>query len=81
MTGTDGGAPKDARPFEQILDALERVVRELEGDGLPLEAALSRFEEGVALAREGAQRLEAAERRVEELLADGTVVPLRPPQE
>jgi exodeoxyribonuclease VII small subunit len=81
MTGSDGGARPDERPFEQILDALERVVRELEGDGLPLEAALARFEEGVALAREGAQRLEAAERRVEELLADGAVAPLRPPEE
>jgi exodeoxyribonuclease VII small subunit len=73
--------PKDestARTFERILDDLEAVIRELEGDGLPLEEALARFEAGVALAREGAKRLDAAERRVEEILADGAVAPLPP---
>lgn len=72
----DAEARKGGRSFEQILDALEEAVKELEGEGLPLEAALAKFEEGIALAREGAERLGAAERRVEELLEDGRVVPL-----
>ena len=72
----EGAAQGSAKSFEQVLDALEKVVKELEGEGLPLETALAKFEEGVALAREGAQRLEAAERRVEEILADGKIVPL-----
>jgi exodeoxyribonuclease VII small subunit len=72
----DGDARPDARSFEQILDALERVVRELEGEGLPLETALAKFEEGVALAREGSQRLESAERRIEEILDDGRIAAL-----
>jgi exodeoxyribonuclease VII small subunit len=71
-------ADAEGRSFEQIIGELERVVRELEGDGLPLEKALAKFEEGVGLAREGSHRLEAAERRVEEILADGTLVPLPP---
>jgi exodeoxyribonuclease VII small subunit len=72
-----GGAPTE-RPFQQILDELEGVIRDLEGEGLPLEEALSRFEAGVALAREGAARLDSAERRIEEILGDGSVVPLAP---
>jgi exodeoxyribonuclease VII small subunit len=81
MAADDAEKRAGPRPFEGILDELERVVRDLEGDGLPLEQALAKFEEGVALAREGAQRLEAAERRVEEILSDGKIVPLSPPEE
>ena len=78
MSEDEGGARPDGRSFEQILDALEKVVKELEGEGLPLETALARFEEGVALAREGSLRLESAERRVEEILEDGRIAPLEP---
>ena len=78
MAERDDRAGGDERRFEEILAELERVVRELEGDDLPLEAALARFEVGVALAREWAARLDAAERRVEEILADGAVAPLPP---
>jgi exodeoxyribonuclease VII small subunit len=66
------------RSFERILDDLEGVIRDLEGEGLPLEEALARFEAGVALAREGAKRLDSADRRVEEILSDGTTAPLPP---
>ncbi len=60
------------KPFEEILDKLENVVRDLEERELPLDEALKRFEEGVALSREGSARLEHAERRIEEILSDGT---------
>jgi exodeoxyribonuclease VII small subunit len=76
MTRDDRDAHDGARPFEQILEELERVVRDLEGDDLPLEKALARFEDGVSLAREGSSRLASAERRIEEILADGKIVPL-----
>ncbi|MCP4674718.1 MAG: exodeoxyribonuclease VII small subunit [Deltaproteobacteria bacterium] len=59
--------------FEKVLEKLDGVVRDLEEGGLPLEDALSRFEQGVRLSREGAKRLEEAERRIEEILDDGTV--------
>jgi exodeoxyribonuclease VII small subunit len=72
---------KAERSFEQILEGLEGVIRDLEGEGLPLEEALARFEAGVALAREGAARLDSAERRIEEILSDGAVVPLPPAEE
>ncbi len=55
-------------PFEKVMDRLAQVVGELEKGELPLERALVLFEEGVRLSREGAERLDRAEARVEELL-------------
>ncbi len=49
----------------------------LEGGELPLEESLKLFEEGVRLARTAEARLDAAEKRVEELLsidADGNPI-------
>jgi exodeoxyribonuclease VII small subunit len=61
--------------IDQVLGELERVVAELEAGELPLESALKRFEDGVRLARQGGQLLDAVEQRVEMLLEgrDGTV--------
>ncbi len=67
--GSKAKATDETRPFEEILGRLEQVVEKLEGGELPLEESLAIFEEGVRLSRAGAQRLDAAERRVEELLA------------
>jgi len=55
-------------PFEDVMARLAKVVAELEGGELPLERALVLFEEGVRLSRQGAERLDRAEARVEELL-------------
>jgi len=71
---------KKDKPFEEILEKLEAVVRDLEDNELPLDKALERFEEGVALSREGSARLEQAERRIEEILEDGTTKPLDDPE-
>jgi exodeoxyribonuclease VII small subunit len=55
-----------SRSFEDATTRLAAIVAELEGGDLPLERAL--FEEGVRVARAAEERLDAAERRVEELL-------------
>ena len=80
--------PQDAPPksasdegnlaFEQLLARLESVVQSLEQGDTPLEEALTTFERGVALARQGARRLDEAERRIEILLADDDGVRTRP---
>lgn len=62
--------------FEQILARLQEVVERLESGELPLEDSLTVFEEGIRLSRAGAKRLDAAERRVEELLGDGETRPI-----
>jgi exodeoxyribonuclease VII small subunit len=54
--------------FDDVLGALKQIVDRLENGQLSLDAALAAFEEGVRLARQGAQILDAAERRVEILM-------------
>jgi len=56
--------------FETSLNALERIVRDMEQGDLPLEKSLELFEQGVRLSRECQERLAEAERRVEVLLRD-----------
>jgi exodeoxyribonuclease VII small subunit len=62
-------SPEAEPPFEQSLKRLGEIVDKLEGGDLGLEDSLALFEEGVRLARLAQQRLDAAERRVEELLS------------
>ena len=54
--------------FEASLHRLTEVVEKLEGGELGLEESLALFEEGVGLARTAQARLDAAEKRVEELV-------------
>lgn len=54
--------------FEHSLTRLEEVVQHLERGELPLEEALAAFEEGIKLANLCQQRLDEAEKRVEELI-------------
>jgi exodeoxyribonuclease VII small subunit len=54
--------------FEEATRRLAQIVAELEGGDLPLDRSLALFEEGVRLARSAEERLDRAERRVEELL-------------
>ncbi len=55
--------------FEESVRRLSDIVEQLEEGDLPLEKSLELFEEGIQLARVSKARLDAAEKRVEELLA------------
>lgn len=61
---------EQGRSFEASLEALERIVRQLESGDLPLEKSLELFEQGIRLSRECQERLSQAERRIEILLRD-----------
>jgi exodeoxyribonuclease VII small subunit len=63
----DNGAT--ALSFEESTRRLSSIVEQLEGGDLPLERSLELFEEGIRLARAAQERLDRAERRVEELLS------------
>lgn len=67
----DPSAPEALASFEATLERLHEIVLHLEGGELDLEASLGLFEEGVRLSRASQARLNAAEKRVEELLAIG----------
>jgi len=60
---------KQPRPsFEDGIKRLSDIVQTLEKGDLPLEESLRLFEEGVTLSRASQERLDSAQRRVEELL-------------
>ncbi len=61
---------EQAKTFEASLEALERIVQELERGDLPLEKSLELFEQGIGLSRQCQERLSQAERRIEVLLRD-----------
>jgi exodeoxyribonuclease VII small subunit len=75
-------AAREAVPtFENCLDELEKVVKELEAGDLPLERSLQLFERGMELSDACRTQLEEAETRVEMLIRkEGKIVaePFRP---
>jgi exodeoxyribonuclease VII small subunit len=68
----DRAPPKpaeDGERFDDILTRLRTLVERLEGGNLSLEDSLQSFEQGMELCRRGAAILDAAEKKVEVLLA------------
>ena len=64
--------------FESALQELEQIVTRLESGDLPLESALTEFERGIQLARQGQVKLQQAEQRVQILLSENEDAPLTP---
>ena len=62
--------------FENAMQKLEEITKELEVGELPLEKALQRFEEGVKLSKFCSEKLEETEKRVTILLEgmDGDIL-------
>jgi exodeoxyribonuclease VII small subunit len=54
--------------FEDGLQQLEAIVKDMEGGDLPLERALELFEKGMKLSEACRKQLEEAETRVETLM-------------
>ena len=62
--------------FEESLERLEAITREMESGSLSLEASLKRFDEGMRLAEFCTKRLDEAQKRVDILLSkDGVLTP------
>ena len=64
--------------YSEVVARLQALVEQLEGGGLSLEESIAAFEEGIQLARAGAQKLEEAERKVETLLENDRTAPFAP---
>ncbi len=58
-----------AMSFEEALKALEDVVRRLEGGEVPLDESIALYERGEALRRHCQARLDAAQERIEKIVA------------
>jgi len=56
--------------FEECLQRLEVIVKEMERGDLPLEQSLKLFEEGISLSNSCKRELEEAEGKIEILLKD-----------
>jgi exodeoxyribonuclease VII small subunit len=59
-----------AKKFEEAMERLEQIVRDLEEGDLTLEASLKAFEEGMALIKFCSDKLEEAEKKVTLLIRD-----------
>ena len=66
--------------FEDALRSLEEVVRRLESGEVPLDDSISLYERGEALRKHCQARLDAAQARIEKIVAgpDGQAVSTQP---
>lgn len=67
--------------YDAALAQLEQILVKLESGDLPLEQTLSLYEEGAALAKLCATRLDEAELRVRQWQANGQTIPFEGWQE
>lgn len=65
--GQNSSAKSGALPFEEALKKLESIVEAMEAEELPLEALLTKYEEGTRLARLCQEKLAEAELKIEQL--------------
>lgn len=72
--------PRDAHApdFEKALARLEKIVEEMEGGDLGLEAMMARFEEGQKLLAFCGTRLRDIEKKIEILTREGDAVVAKP---
>ena len=54
-------------PFEEALKKLETIVEAMEGDDLPLEGLVAKYEEGMKLAQVCQAKLAEAELKIQQL--------------
>ena len=64
----------EKKTFDETLQKLEETVRKLEKGDLPLDQALSAYEEGVALSTDAHTHLVAADERIKKLIRSATGV-------
>lgn len=66
-------------PFEEALKRLETIVEAMEGEELPLETLLARFEEGTKLAKVCQAKLADAELKIQKLETNSAGEPMLKP--
>jgi exodeoxyribonuclease VII small subunit len=69
---------KEELSFEEALERLETVVKEMEGGDLGLDALIARFEEGQKMIAFCDRKLNEVDRRIEMLVKKGDRVEVQP---
>ncbi len=65
--GQNNPAKAEQLPFEEALKKLEAIVEAMEGEELPLETLLGKYEQGMRLARICQEKLAEAELKIQQL--------------
>ena len=65
--GQSNPAKAGSLPFEEALKKLETIVSAMEGEDLPLETLLAKYEEGTRLAKACQEKLAEAELKIQQL--------------
>lgn len=61
---------KETKTFEESLSELEAIVQQLERGDVPLEEALSAFQEGMVLSKQCQDTLEKAEKTLTKVMTE-----------
>ena len=69
-TISQGNADISEMNFEQALGALEEIVQQLESGSVPLDQSIALYEKGEALRKLCQARLDSAQSRIEQIVAD-----------
>jgi exodeoxyribonuclease VII small subunit len=67
MTEPEAAADLAARPFDELVAELQRIVQALEAGNLPLEESIARYREALRLHAAAELRLREAELTISEL--------------
>jgi exodeoxyribonuclease VII small subunit len=60
----------ESHTFEESMEALENLVEKLEKGDVPLEEAITMFQEGMTLSKECHDRLQKVEKQMAEVLSE-----------
>lgn len=67
--------PKQAQNFEEAITSLEDVVRKLESGNVPLEEAITLFQQGMELSKLCSTKLDIVEKQIQTITEqDGAIV-------
>ena len=61
---------KENKSFEEMMQDLEKIAKDLEGGELSLDESVKKFEEGMEISKECSEILENAEKKISILVKD-----------
>lgn len=67
---------KENKSFEEMMQDLEKIAKDLEGGELSLDESVKKFEEGMKISKECSEILENAEKKISILVknSDGDII-------